>query len=66
MRGVWRGVRRGRDDAGGAAVGQGDARLGRAPVGEVRAHSVKRVASAVGEGSVVVSEVHVHLSTPHG
>jgi thioredoxin reductase (NADPH) len=35
-------------------------------VGDVRAGSVKRVASAVGEGSVVVSEVHVHLSTPHG
>ena len=27
-------------------------------VGDVRAGSVKRVASAVGEGSVVVSEVH--------
>ena len=35
-------------------------------VGDVRAGSVKRVASAVGEGAVVVSEVHVHLSTPHG
>ncbi len=31
-------------------------------VGDVRAGSVKRVASAVGEGSVVVSEVHQHLS----
>src|SRR4029079_6112848 len=31
-------------------------------VGEVRAGSVKRVASAVGEGSVVVSSVHSHLA----
>jgi thioredoxin reductase (NADPH) len=31
-------------------------------VGDVRSGSVKRVASAVGEGSVVVSQVHSHLS----
>ncbi|MDV3220828.1 FAD-dependent oxidoreductase [Intrasporangium sp.] len=31
-------------------------------VGDVRSGSVKRVASAVGEGSVVVSEVHHYLS----
>ena len=31
-------------------------------VGDVRAGSVKRVASAVGEGSVVVSAVHAYLS----
>jgi thioredoxin reductase (NADPH) len=31
-------------------------------VGDVRAGSVKRVASAVGDGSVVVSEVHQYLS----
>ena len=30
-------------------------------VGDVRAASVKRVASAVGEGSVVISQVHRHL-----
>ena len=30
-------------------------------VGDVRSGSVKRVASAVGEGSVVVSQVHQHL-----
>jgi thioredoxin reductase (NADPH) len=30
-------------------------------VGDVRCGSVKRVASAVGEGSVVVSQVHEHL-----
>jgi thioredoxin reductase (NADPH) len=30
-------------------------------VGDVRSGSVKRVASAVGEGSIVVSEVHQHL-----
>jgi len=36
-------------------------------VGDVRAGSVKRVASAVGEGSVVVSEIHQFLSrTPRG
>ena len=31
-------------------------------VGDVRAESVKRVASAVGEGSVVISDVHRYLS----
>lgn len=31
-------------------------------VGDVRGHSVKRVASAVGEGSVVVAQVHQHLA----
>jgi thioredoxin reductase (NADPH) len=30
-------------------------------VGDVRAGSVKRVASAVGEGSVVISTVHSYL-----
>jgi thioredoxin reductase (NADPH) len=30
-------------------------------VGDVRAQSVKRVASAVGEGSVVIQQVHEHL-----
>jgi len=30
-------------------------------IGDVRSGSVKRVASAVGEGSVVVSQVHTHL-----
>jgi thioredoxin reductase len=33
-------------------------------VGDVRRGSVKRVASAVGEGSVVISSVHAHLG-PH-
>ena len=32
-------------------------------VGDVRADSVKRVASAVGEGSVVISDVHHYLAT---
>jgi thioredoxin reductase (NADPH) len=32
-------------------------------VGDVRSGSVKRVASAVGEGSVVVSEIHSYLAT---
>jgi len=31
-------------------------------VGDVRANSVKRIASAVGEGSVVISDVHRYLS----
>lgn len=31
-------------------------------VGDVRSRSVKRVASAVGEGSVVVQQVHEHLT----
>jgi thioredoxin reductase (NADPH) len=33
-------------------------------VGDVRSGSVKRVASAVGEGSVVVSEIHQFLAGP--
>ena len=33
-------------------------------VGDVRSGSVKRVASAVGEGSVAVSEIHQFLATP--
>lgn len=35
-------------------------------VGDVRSGSVKRVASAVGEGSVVVSQVHGHLRAADG
>lgn len=31
-------------------------------VGDVRSHSIKRVASAVGEGSVVISQVHESLT----
>jgi len=31
-------------------------------VGDVRSSSVKRVASAVGEGSVVISDVHRYLA----
>ena len=34
-------------------------------VGDVRANSVKRVASAVGEGSVVISDVHRYLANEH-
>lgn len=36
-------------------------RLGVFAVGDVRAGSVKRVASAVGEGSMAVQFVHAHL-----
>jgi thioredoxin reductase (NADPH) len=35
-------------------------------VGDVRCGSVKRVASAVGEGSVVVSQLHEHLRPAGG
>jgi thioredoxin reductase (NADPH) len=35
-------------------------------VGDVRSGSLKRVASAVGEGSVVVSQVHEFLKARHG
>lgn len=35
-------------------------------VGDVRCGSVKRVASAVGEGSVVVSQLHEHFAAPGG
>jgi thioredoxin reductase (NADPH) len=35
-------------------------------VGDIRCGSVKRVASAVGEGSVVVSQLHEHLKAVHG
>lgn len=35
-------------------------------VGDVRARSVKRVASAVGEGSIVIQQVHEYLSQVRG
>lgn len=35
-------------------------------VGDVRSSSVKRVASAVGEGSVVISDVHKYLASQRG
>lgn len=34
-------------------------------VGDIRAESVKRVASAVGEGSVVISNIHRYLAQTH-
>ena len=40
--------------------------LGVFAVGDVRSGSVKRVASAVGEGSVVVSEIHRYLARLNG
>ena len=33
-------------------------------VGDVRSESVKRVASGVGEGSMVISFIHQYLSAP--
>lgn len=55
------------DDKGFIVTGRdGDAfvtsRAGIFAVGDIRAGSVKRVASAVGEGSVVISGVHRHLA----
>lgn len=54
------------DDKGFVLTGQdGDAYATSLPgvwaVGDVRSGSVKRVASAVGEGSVVVTGIHRHL-----
>lgn len=46
----------------GAATGYETSRPGIFAVGDVRAGSVKRVASAVGEGSVVMSAVWAHIS----
>jgi thioredoxin reductase (NADPH) len=34
-------------------------------VGDVRHHAVKRVASAVGEGSIVIFGVHEYLAEAH-
>ena len=71
-----RGRPTGRRTTGPDAAGENAAtgrRLGRPPlmfetsvpgvfaVGDVRAQSVKRVASAVGEGSVVIQQVHQYL-----
>jgi thioredoxin reductase (NADPH) len=46
----------------GAATPHGTSRPGIFAVGDVRAGSVKRVASSVGEGSVVISEVWRYLN----
>ena len=55
-----------------ASITDGSARLGTSPyassvagiyaVGDVRSGSTKRVASAVGEGSVVVQAIHQYLA----
>ena len=50
----------------GAAGLYGTSHPGIFAVGDVRAGSVKRVASAVGEGSVVISEVWAHLNPAAG
>jgi len=52
----------------GASVSSGDLHFATSsqrvfPVGDVRSGSVKRVASAVGEGSVVIPEGHRYLTT---
>jgi thioredoxin reductase (NADPH) len=49
-------------EAAGAASGYATSHPGIFAVGDVRAGSVKRVASAVGEGSVVISRVWDHLN----
>jgi thioredoxin reductase (NADPH) len=65
-------------DAARTAEGNGEWRGGRQPllletsrpgvlaVGDVRSGSIKRVASAVGEGSMAVRLVHEHLAERHG
>ncbi len=52
------------DDRGFVRTGAGfeTSRPGIFAVGDVRSGSIKRVASAVGEGSVVISSVHVALA----
>jgi thioredoxin reductase (NADPH) len=54
-----------RDDRGFVATGPDYATSvpGVFAIGDVRAGSVKRVASAVGEGSVVIQHVHHHLES---
>ena len=47
----------------GAKTSYGTSHPGIFAVGDVRAGSVKRVASAVGEGSVVISKVWDYLNT---
>ncbi|MGK6354792.1 FAD-dependent oxidoreductase [Sphingomonas sp. DT-207] len=56
------------DQAGFVATGNGDSpyaasRAGIFAVGDVRAGSVKRVASGVGEGSVVIAAIHRYLES---
>jgi thioredoxin reductase (NADPH) len=46
--------------------GYATSRPGIFAVGDVRAGSVKRVASAVGEGSIVISRVWAHLAALRG
>ncbi len=59
-----------RDDHGFVRTGAGEHMFetsvpGVFAVGDVRSGSVKRVASAVGEGSVVIQQVHRHLAALH-
>jgi thioredoxin reductase (NADPH) len=49
-------------DAAGSPARYGTSCPGIFAVGDVRSGSVKRVASGVGEGSVVISEVWKHLN----
>lgn len=78
LRDRWGSVLTGADvlGEGGRRAWRGDPASGPAPlessvpgffaVGDVRRGSVKRVASAVGEGSVVISSVHSHLGAHAG
>jgi len=59
-----------RDDRGFVVTGSGEHMFettvpGVFAIGDVRSGSVKRVASAVGEGSVVIQQVHRHLEASH-
>lgn len=66
----WLGSEIVRDDRGFVLTGGGDHMFetsvsGVFAIGDVRAGSVKRVAAAVGEGSVVIQQVHRYLEAEH-
>jgi hypothetical protein len=61
--GCWQLTSGDKSDIAGAALSPFQTNLpGVFAVGDVRTGSVKRVASAVGEGSVVVQAIHQHLA----
>jgi thioredoxin reductase (NADPH) len=67
----WLGDELALDDRGFVLTGQNGrlletSRAGAFAVGDVRSGSIKRVASAVGEGSMAVRMVHEHLEQHHG
>jgi len=58
----WGFVLTGREAGGDPAAGAASSQRGVFAAGDVRRGSVKRVASAVGEGAVVITQVHAHLA----